>query len=169
MVLGIRTSLILIFIGFFIIVGLGSLIWIYRGKLKEWFLKWKYPNHTYRILMFYPAGRIKIFWSKVDSKNQFRIGDGVYDLDEQAIHKENKGFGTLLYFETSPNPIIPNIKNFTVELSSHELGVYKDEELISKLLMVDIGERLIRLILILQFVVLGALAYVIVNITGVMT
>jgi len=161
MFLGIRSNIWISIGAIFTLIIIGTLIYIYRKKFKEWWLKWKHPNHTYRILMIYPANRIGILWAKVDQNNQFRINDNIYNLDEEAIHKENKGYGTLMYFEKSPIPITPDIKNFKVKMSSHELGVYKDEELISKLLMVDIGEKLIKIMIILSVVQLCAMAYII--------
>jgi len=167
MILGIRTQIWTLFIITTSLILMVFLTWYYRKKFKEYYLKFRFPNYTYRIILFFPNGNIATVWEKLNRMNQFRIGKNVYNFDEKAVYNTFRGYSSLFYYEKSPNPIKFDISKHNIKITSKDIAMFKDEDLIQKLLMVDIGEKLIRLLLILSFIQIGAIAYLIFGSFGV--
>lgn len=90
--LGVR---VFIWIFLFISIGLfiGVLIYFFREKIKEKYLKIRWPERVIRIIIHHPGSQyFNEYWRLIPDREDFTIGNKTYLYSDPAVIKKNESY-----------------------------------------------------------------------------
>ena len=90
-ILGIHTY-VWIYLLLSIISFIGVLIYINRERLKEYYIKWRFPEKVIKIIIHYPSGLYKRYWRLIPETDDFTFDGRNYNFTDESIIKENDFF-----------------------------------------------------------------------------
>jgi hypothetical protein len=81
---------ILLYLAFSVVAFVGFIIWLNRARIKELYIKWRWPEQVIKVVIHHKGGLYTKLWRLIPESSSFSIGDKVYYFNDKSLVKENE-------------------------------------------------------------------------------